>query len=131
MQARLNEALADFEHMRALREQSGNPGAIGEALSDMGAIEMALGRFRPAATLLQEGAALLKEAGNHLFAIRAQMRLALSYLRAGHPTRALKELLDAYDTAQEHQIYAQITPLMELTHDLARRLGVWPPRWPG
>jgi tetratricopeptide (TPR) repeat protein len=125
-QGRPQAALSDFREMRWLREQRGDAGGIGEALSDLGLIELSLGRMRDARTHLREGAEMLRTAGDYPFAIRAQKRLALAHLRSGRPLMALRELWDAYDRAKERQVYAQITPLMEFTHDLAVRLGIWP-----
>lgn len=125
-QGKTQSALADFRQMHRLRKERGDAGGIGEALSDLGLTELTLGRMRDACAHLREGAEMLWSAGNYTFAIRAQKRLALAHLRSGRPIMALQELWDAYDRAKERQVYAQITPLMEFTHDLAVRLGLWP-----
>jgi hypothetical protein len=68
---------------------------------------------------------MLQIAGRQDFLIRAKKRLALTYFRAFHPYRAFRELCEAYDMAQERQVYDQITPLMETVHGLGCKLGLW------
>lgn len=124
-QGRLAEALRDFEDMRRLRESRGDAGDIGEALADLGLIHRRLGNTREALSLLRKGAEMLEGAGRYEFAIRAKKRLALSYLRTLHLHGAFRELCEAYDMAQERQVYGQITPLMEMVHEFGSKIGAW------
>jgi len=124
-QGALADARADFERMKSLRIKCGDAGGIGEALADLGLVEAKLGNLREARRLFRQGMEMQEAAGRIPFAIMAQKRLAKAYLRSGHPILALNELCAAYDKAQEHQIFGQITPLMESAHELACRLGIW------
>lgn len=125
MQGRLQEALKDFNAMIELRERKGDEGGLGEARSDLGLIQMKLGNFREGWMNLRDGAEMLETAGRYTFAIRARKRLAYAHLRSFHPVLALKEVCAAYDKAQEHEVYGQITPLMEWIHHLSCGLGIW------
>lgn len=122
---RVQDALKVFQHVRDLREGQGEKGGIGEVLADLGFIHLKLRNFRLARNLLKEGTRLLDEAGSFTFAIRARKRLALSHLVTACPLEALKELCSAYDSAQEHKVYGQITPLMEVIHKLGCGLRIW------
>lgn len=124
-QGRLAEALRDFKDMRRLRESHGDAGGVGEALADLGLIHLALGNTREARSLLREGTEMLESASRYEFTIRAKKWLALSYLRTLHPYRAFRELCEAYDMAQERQVYGQITPLMEMVHEFGCKIGAW------
>ena len=124
-QGELAKALSDFEEMRRHRERRGDTGGVGEALADLGLIHLKLKNTRQAVALLRQGTEMLQSAGRHDFAIRAKKRLALAYLQTFHPYRAFRELCEAYDMAQERQVYDQITPLMEMVHRLGCRLRVW------
>jgi tetratricopeptide (TPR) repeat protein len=121
----VQDALSAFEEVRRLREGRGDNGRIGEALADLGLIHLKMRNFRQARHLLTNGIKLLEDVGNFTFAIRARKRLAFSHLTTGHPVKALRELYSAYDAAQEHGMYGQITPIMETIHKLGRALGVW------
>jgi tetratricopeptide (TPR) repeat protein len=122
-QGRFDEARCDFEEMSTLREQRGDEGGRGEALADLGLVELELGNRRAALSLLGEGKELLERAGRHEFAIRASKRLALAHWRSLHPIAAYRELCDAYDKAIERQAFGQITPLMERVHTLRGKLA--------
>jgi len=124
-QGRFPEALRDFEEMRRLRELRGDAGGVGEALADLGLIYLRLGDIRKARSLLRAGAEMLANANRYEFAIRAKKRLALSYLRLLQPYRAFREICEAYDMAQERQVYGQITPLMEIVHEFENKVGAW------
>jgi tetratricopeptide (TPR) repeat protein len=125
MQGCAGKALEDFERVRRLSEESGNEKRIGEALADLGLVHMRLGNIRLASKLLQEGTAYLDNAGSYTFAIRARKRLALVRLLSGHPFLAVRELCTAHDAAEQHQVFDQITPLMEKIHHIACDLGIW------
>jgi tetratricopeptide (TPR) repeat protein len=120
---RAPDALKTFQEVHRLRKARGDNGGIGEALADLGLIHLKLGNLRQARSLLTEGTRLLEEAGNFTFAIRARKRLSFSLLTTGHPVEALKELRSVFDSAQEHKVYGQITPLMETINKLASALG--------
>lgn len=122
---RLQDALRDFEKVWQLRKAKGDDGGIGEALADLGLIKMRLWHPREACINLADGVERLEKAGSFTFCIRAKKRLALVYLMLGHPCQALKKLCSAYDTAHEHHVYGQITPLMETIHDWSCQLGLW------
>lgn len=124
-QGRLAEALKDFEDTRRLREWRGDDGGVGEALADLGLIHLRLGNTREARSLLRKGTEMLEAASRYEFAIRAKKRLALSYLCTLHPYRAFHELCEAYDMAQERQVYGQITPLMEMVHEFGCKIRIW------
>ncbi len=124
-QGRLAEALRDFEVVRGIRESQGDAGGVGEALADLGLVHLRLGHFRQARTLLRAGTEMLEGARRYEFVIRAKKTLALSYLQTLHFYRAFRELCEAYDKAQERQVFGQITPLMELVHDFGCKVGAW------
>jgi len=123
-QDRLTEALKEFTEMLRLREREGSVGGVGEALADLGLVRFKLGNAREARVLLQQGKEMLESAGRYEFAIRAKKRLALAY-RMRHPYRAFRELCEAYDMAQERQVYSQITSLMEFVHEIGCNIGAW------
>lgn len=122
----LSDAREAFEDMHRLRVARGDSGGIGEALADLGLVHLRLGNTKEARRLLSEGTQRLEDAKNFTFAIRARKRLALAQLNGWRPDKALKELCTAYDIAQEHHVYGQITPLMETIHEWSCRLGIWP-----
>jgi tetratricopeptide (TPR) repeat protein len=124
-QGRIGEALADFEEVRRLREVAGDAKGAAEAAADVGLAHLRLGHRRLALRLLKQGVATLEASGSHTFAIRARKRLALAQLKSGHPVLAVRELCTAYESAIEHQVYDQITPLMESAHKIASAIGLW------
>lgn len=124
-QGRAREALTDFEEVRRLREAAGDQKGAAEAAADVGLAHLYLGNRRLALRLLKEGVGALEASGSRTFAIRARKRLALAQLKSGHPFIAVRELCTAYENAVEHQIYDQITPLMESAHKIAGALGLW------
>jgi tetratricopeptide (TPR) repeat protein len=127
LQGRPEEALADFEEVRRLRDGAGDRKGAAEAAADLGLAHLRLGNRRLALRLLKDGTATLESAGSHTFAIRARKRLALAELRSGHPVLAVRELCTAYEAAVQHQVYDQITPLMETAHTIASAIGLWRP----
>jgi tetratricopeptide (TPR) repeat protein len=117
-------ALCDFEEARRLKEAQGDT-ASAESLSDLGLAYLHLGKHGQAISLLREGVERFKADGNVTFGVRAKKRLALAHLRSLHPGRAIRELNQAYDLAYEHQIFDQITPIMELVHRASQVTGIW------
>ncbi len=121
---RAQDALTIFQEVLRMREARGDDGGIGEASSDLGLMHLRLRNLKDASRLLARGVQLLDQAAVPTFAIRARKRLALSHLTTGHPLRALRELCSAYETAQKHHVYDQVTPLMKAIHSLSRALGI-------
>ena len=117
-------ALADFEEARRLQE--GNGGAsVAESLADVGLAHLHLGKLRQAIPLLRESVDRFEAEGNVTFGVRARKRLALEHLRALRPGDAIRELNRAYDLASDHQIFDQITPVMERIHRFSTVTGIW------
>ena len=125
MRGRSADALEDFEEVRRLKEAAGDARGLAEASGDLGFIHMRLGNLRLALKLLREGVAGLEAAGSITFTIRVKKRLAFALLRSGHPVLAIRELSAAHEQATAHQVYDQITPIMEAVHRIAKATGVW------
>jgi Flp pilus assembly protein TadD len=122
-QGRLTDATAIFSRMRELREERGDPGGIGEALKDEASVLIRQWRFTEAENRLHRAVELLEIAANHPFLVQALKALAVAQAANGHIPAARATLLHAYDVAVQHEIYAQISTLMELVHDPATVLG--------
>lgn len=125
IQGNLEKALKIFQDVKKLREEQKDEGGLGEALVDLGKVQMKLGNLSEARRLLFQGLEMLEATERHTFAVRARKWLALSQLKSFHPKLAITELCKAYEHAQNHQIFGQITPLMETIYDWAVTLGFW------
>jgi tetratricopeptide (TPR) repeat protein len=123
-QGKPRKALADFVAVREEKEAAGDAGGAGEALGDIGLVELRLGHVLKARRLLEEGAARLDAAGSVTFALRVRKRLAQAYLLSGHPMRALRQLADVHARAERDQIFDQISPATAFAHRMiAARKG--------
>jgi tetratricopeptide (TPR) repeat protein len=123
MQGQLDDALADFERSKELKERGGDEGPVGEAEADIALVYMRRGELRKATALLREGLAKLERTGRLPFALRVKRRLAIALLKSGHPFQALDELEAAYELAMDKQIYDQVTKTVEIAHWLATKIG--------
>jgi hypothetical protein len=118
-ESKLDEALADFEQAKHIKELAGDQGGVGEVQADIALVQMRRGNSRQAVRMLRDSVSILEHGKSVPFAIRVRKRLAYALLLSGQPFQAWKELNTARDMAVRYQIYDQITPTMEIANRLA------------
>jgi predicted metal-dependent hydrolase len=126
IEGRPDEALADFERSRAMKELALNTKGVGETQADIALVHMRRGNVREAARMLRESVTILEDTKSYTFAIRVRKRLAQALLLSGHPLQAWNELNTAHDMAVRNHVYDQITPVMEMANRIAVGLGIKP-----
>jgi tetratricopeptide (TPR) repeat protein len=118
-EGKLDQALADFEQARSLKEAARDVKGFVENQADIALVHVRRGNAHAAVKQLRESVAILEGAKSFPFAIRVRKRLAYALLRSWRPFEAWKELNKAYDMAVRYQVYDQIAPTMERANRLA------------
>lgn len=124
---RNKDAIAEYEQVLSMRQASGaSIGQIGEAMSELGYAYFCDGRWCLARWYLEEGVRLLATSDKHPFTIRARRKLAAYRLATLRPFEGYKELMIAYDLAEQHAIEAFLKSLLGLILQRIRRRSLKP-----
>ncbi len=105
----LSGAIGDYEEVLQLRQEMGaGPGAVGEALSELGYAYLLKGSLRRGREMMAEAVRLCAARERRGFLVRAKRKLSVAYLATGHPMKAHDEWIEARALARHFGVFGQI-----------------------
>lgn len=118
-------AIEDYEAaLRLIQPGIGSESRAGSLLTELGWAELRTGRFSEGLAHLRQGVALMKQVdGGPGFLVRGQRKLAYGLAICGHFPSSFRELREANEIANIHQLEDQINLPMRMAGSLAEILS--------